>query len=246
MKKTLASIALCGMFIVAGSSLNAQVLVDDNFNRPDGSLVGTTPTPGPGGVWTNHSGTIGEMQIVGGQVVVNQAAGSEDANVPFAAQTVGLITAVFDINVSAGAPIAGEDYEYFAHFRADGDFTYPARLDIVAPNGTGDYTLGLASGSSTAETIFPTDFTFGNTVSIGLSFDLDTGLASLTVGSTTIESTTVLLGETISAFALRQAASSGDETILVDNLVISAVPEPTTLALGGLGLLALLMARRKS
>ena len=59
--------------------------------------------------------------------------------------------------------------------------------------------------------------------------------------------TTVEAGATIDSFALRQSDSSNNETIYVDNLVVtSVVPEPSTLALGGFGLFALLLVRRRS
>ena len=233
---------------VFGLAANAQVLVDDNFNRADGSLAGTTPTPGPGGAWTNHSGTLGQMQISSGQVVVSTA-NSEDVNVPFGSTlTVGLLAASFDINVSAAAPISGGDYEYFAHFSDGGTFNFYSRMDIVAPNSTGDYSLGIATATATAETIFPSDFTFGNTVNVTLSYDFGTGLSSVTVGPTTIFSTTSQQPPSgLSAFALRESTSSGNETILVDNLVVSytPVPEPSTIALGSFGFLMLLLARRR-
>jgi len=243
MKKILCAAMVLGLFLVAA---NSQILVNDNFNRADGSLVGTSPTPGPGGVWANHSGTVGQMQISGGQVVVSTA-NSEDANVPFGSTfTVGTLTASFDINVSAAAPISGGDYEYFAHFSDGGTSIFYSRMDIVAPTSGGDYTLGIATATGTAETIFPTDFNFGNTVNLTLAYDFGTGLSSVTVGSTTIFSTTSQQPPAgLSAFALRESTSSGNETILVDNLVVSYVPEPNTMVLGGLGFLTLLLARRR-
>jgi PEP-CTERM motif len=243
MKKIICATMVLGLFGVAA---NAQILVDDNFNRPDGPLVTTSPTPGPGGVWTNHSGTIGEMQITSGQVAV-MTTSTEDANVPFGSTfTSGLLTANFDINVSAAAPIGGGDYEYFAHFSDGGTFNFYSRMDIVAPNSTGDYTLGIATAAGTAESIFPNDFSFGNTVNVTLAYDWGTGLSSVTVGGTTATSTTSLLPPAgLSAFALRESTSSGNETILVDNLVVTYVPEPSTIALGGFGLLTLLLVRRR-
>jgi len=157
-----------------------------------------------------------------------------------------VLTAVFDINVSGASPITGGDYEYFAMFTDGGTSNFKSRLDVVEANvGGNDFTLGLATGSSTAETIFPTDFNFGDTLNVSLAFDFDTGLSSLTVGSTTIQSTGVYLGQVLNTFSLRQSTSSINETILIDNLVVTYVPEPTTLALGGFGLLALVMARRR-
>lgn len=234
-------------FTLLTTAATAQIVVNDNFNRPDGSLIGTAPTPGPGGVWVNHSGTSGDLLISGGQALVQHGVPSEDAHTFFGNQSVGVVTAVFDITVNDDTIIGGGDYEYFAHFMQEGTFNFVSRLDIVAPNASGDYTLGIATFSGTAETIFPVDFSYNTPVSVALSFDFGSGLASVKVGGTTISSTTAGLGEALDSFSLRQSDSSNNESILVDNLVItSVVPEPTTFALGGLGLLALMFARRRA
>ena len=242
--KTLFSLAVCSLFAVAA---NAQILVDDNFNRPDGPLQGTNPTPGPGGTWVTHSPDVplGDLLISGGQAVVQHGTPADDVHTLFAGKGSGVLTAVFDITVNDDAVIGGGDYEYFAHFMTEGSFNFRSRLDVVAPNDTGDYTLGISSGTSTAETIFPTDFSFNTPVNVALSFNLDTGIGGLTVGGTSISGIDTYLGEVLDSFALRQSDSSNNESILVDNLVVSYVPEPTSLALGGLGLLTLLMARRR-
>jgi hypothetical protein len=196
-----------------------------------------------------HSGAGSvPLQITSGAVVVSHGAGSrEDANSSFGLYSVGALSAVFDINVSATAPIAGGDYEYFAHFSDGGTFNFKSRLDVVEANTPGnDYTLGLATGAGTAETIFPIDFSFGSPVTVNLTFDFFTGLSYLTVGATTIQSTGVFPGEALSAFCLRQSTSSNNETILVDNMVITVIPEPTSLSLlGAFGLLALTVIRRR-
>lgn len=128
---------------------------------------------------------------------------------------------------------------------------FAARMDVVAPTNSVDFnfSLGIASESSTAEIVYDSDFIFGDQLTILLDYDLDTGLSSLTVnGGTTI--TTANAGSTgvsLTAFGLRQSNSSPDETITIDNLVISdstMVPEPSTAILGSFALLGLLRRRR--
>src|SRR5690606_14716367 len=111
----------------------------------------------------------------------------------------------------------------------------------------GDYTLGIATVAGAAEAVFPTDFSFGDTINVSLTYDFGTGFSSLTVGATTVFSTTSNISPGLSAFALRQSDSSLNESILVDNLVVSVaiVPEPTVGALGGISLLAMAFARRR-
>ena len=240
MKKLLCLIGVGCLFVV---SANATLVVD-NFNRVDGDLAGTNPTPGPGGTWTNHSGSGSFIQISSGQAVVTHGSGSrEDAHTTFAGLSTGLLEANFDATVNATNVITGGDYEYFAHFMTEGSFNFRSRLDVVEGTQGGDYTFGISSGSSTAETIFPVDFDFGIPINVTLGFDLNTGVGSLTIGATTISGTGVFLGETLDSFALRQSFSSLNETILIDNLNI--IPEPGTLALLALGMGAMAIRRRR-
>lgn len=239
MKNLIIAIGAACLFTAVGSSAN---LINDNFDRPDDSLVGTAPTPGPGGVWGSHSGTLGDLQISSGQALIQHGTPSEDAHSLFADQSTGVLTAVFDITVSDDTIISGSDFEYFAHFMTEGTFNFRSRVDIVAPNSDGDFTLGISSSSSTAEAIFPADFSYGAPVNVTLSFDFAAGLASVTVGGTTITSTTAYPGETLNAFSLRQSDSDNNETILVDNLVV--IPEPASLSLIGLFTGGIYFARR--
>ncbi len=215
--------------IAVKSSAN---LVDENFNRADGSLTGTAPTPGPGGVWENHSGSFGDLLISSGQARIQHGTPSEDAHVQFAAQSTGILSATFDVTVNDDTTISGSDNEYFAHFMTEGSFNFRSRVDIVAPNSAGDFTLGLSSSTSTAETIFPTDFSYNTPINVTMAFDLSTGTGSLTVGGTTITGLASGSGQTLNSFSLRQSDSSNNETVLVDNLVV--VPEPASLGLLGL------------
>ena len=229
MKNRIIIIGTACLLAVVGSSAN---LVDENFNRPDGSLVGTAPTPGPGGVWASHSGTLGDLLLSSGQALVQHGVPSEDAHTLFADQSIGILSAMFDITVNDDTIIGGTDSEYFAHFMLEGTFDFRSRLDVVPATGSGDYTLGISTGSGTAEAIFPTDLSYGATVNVTLSFDFAAGLASVTVGGTTITSTTAYPGETLNAFSLRQSDSSNNESTLVDNLVV--IPEPASIGLLGL------------
>ncbi|MEJ6581578.1 MAG: hypothetical protein QNL68_17475 [Akkermansiaceae bacterium] len=217
----------------------AAIVKTDDFTYSDGALV-------PNGDWANHSGNAGTLTVADGSVQVSQDSGSEDANLGFGfSYTTGIVSASFDITVTAGATVGGGDYEYFAHFK-DGGNGFRARTDIVAPSGAGDFSLGIATSSSTAETTLPTDFTFGNTVPVTIVFNIDTGLATLAAGGNTISSTTVSLGNTVESFGLRQSNSSSDELIAVDNLTLSyeGVPEPSTALLGSLALFGLLRRKR--
>ncbi|MEM1446280.1 MAG: PEP-CTERM sorting domain-containing protein [Planctomycetota bacterium] len=223
----------CAATILSGTA--CAVPITETFSYTDGNLVGN-------GGWTNISGTGDFIQVVSGQSVLSHGGGSrEDLGLPFGSDfTAGTVSASFDLIVTDDSAISGTDSEYFAHFSNAGS-AFVARLDVVPGGSGGDYTLGIATFSSTAEATLPVDFTFGTTVPVQLTFDLDTGLADLTVGTDSVASTTVSLGETINMFNLRQSNSSSDETITIDNLRI--LPEPGTFALAGLGALAMLRRR---
>ncbi|TWT96742.1 hypothetical protein Pla108_25160 [Botrimarina colliarenosi] len=222
-------IALCAALAPAAAS--AAILASDDFSYPDGSLVGN-------GGWANHSGTVGDLLVSGGQAVVEHGAPSEDANLAFAPQSSGILTATFDIVVSDDSVISGSDSEYFAHFFPTGSFNFVSRVDVVPGQFGGDFSLGISSTTSTAEATMPVDYNFGDTLSLALSYDFSTGTGSLTVGGDTISGNPSTPEASLDLFALRQSDSSNNETVVVDNLVISseAIPEPGTAVLALLSL----------
>ena len=177
------------------------------------------------GAWANHSGTAGDLLVSSGQALVNTVGSSEDANLPFSPVS-GVIYFGIDITVNAAAPITGTDFEYFAHFK-DAAFNFAARVDIVAPTGGGDFSVGIASDESTADATWATDLTFGTTYRVVVKFDQALNISQLWVDASAEGDTSIMgedradPGDSIVSFGLRQSNSSGDETILVDNLIVS-------------------------
>ena len=245
MKKTLFALPL----LLAASS-HASIIAFDNFDYGDGSLV-------PNGGWASHSGTAGDLLVSGGQAVVQHGTPSEDANLAFTA-VGGTIYFGLDFSVDdLGAPYSGTNNEFFAHFKDNGT-NFAARLDIVAPAGSGDFTVGIASDESTADAIWATDLSFDTVYRAIVGYNQSTNLAQLWIDATLSTGTSILgedrsdPGDTVTQFALRQSDSSENETVRVDGLVIGTtfddvvapVPEPATSLLGALGLLALLRRKR--
>lgn len=193
--------------------------ISDGFDYADGSLIGN-------GLWSSHSGTAGDFQVVSGQGVVQHGAPSEDVNIEFTSVT-GDVYYSFDFSVDdPGNAIGtnGTDFEYFAHLM-NGGSNFSARMDIVAPNTTGDYTVGISSGTSTAEATWATDLVFGTTYRVTVRFNQDNSETQLWIDANA-ETDTSISGtsggaQTVNQFAFRQSDSSENETIRVDNLVLS-------------------------
>ena len=193
---------------------------NDSFDYPDGSLISSSN-------WNNFSGAEGDLLVSNGKVLIENGAGSEDASVSFS-PVEGVLYYAFDFSVNSPlGPISGNDYEYFAIFKDDG-FNYRARIDIVAANNEGnDFTVGISSKGSTADTTWPDDLNFDITYRAAVKYDQDQNIAQLWINASS-ENDTSILGEdesdpgtSVTQFGLRQASSSSDETILIDNLSIS-------------------------
>lgn len=250
MKKSLSSIAIISVLVAASSTAYGQVIVFDNFDYADGSLV-------PNGGWANHSGTAGDLLVNSGQVVVQHGVPSEDANIGFAAVS-GMIFYGIDFSVSSSGQIVGTDNEYFAHFREG--FNFSGRLDVVTALNGGDFSVGIASDESTADAIWATDLSFGTTYRAVVGYDQDANIAQLWIDPVNSGSTSILgedrsdPGDSVVSFALRQSDSDLNETVFVDGLVVgqtfdnvlNPVPEPATMIALGLGAAALLRRRRKA
>lgn len=214
------SLLLVGAILMVAGAANATILVSENFDYADGALITANPS------WLNHSGTIGDLMVVGGQAYVKHGTPSEDAHIMFT-PAAGTVMFAADITVEdMGTPFAGTDAEYFIHFMIDGTYTFAGRTDISAPTGAGDFTIGIATTSSTAEATWPTDLYYGVTYRLVVAYDPFAGLCYLWIDpagaeSTFISSTTVVTDLALDSVALRQSDSSMNEGIYVDNLIVS-------------------------
>ena len=122
------------------------------------------------------------------------------------------------------------DYEYFAMFKDD-EFNYRARVDVVAPNAAGDYSLGLSTKNNSADVTWLADLTYGLTYRVTVMYDQ---VKVKIYGLMHAESDTDITGAdepdpgtSITQFALRQSTSSVNETIIVDNLKIGETFDST-------------------
>ena len=244
MTKFFSAVALVAIILLNGPA-NAAIVVSDNFTYPDGNLAGN-------GGWNAHSGTGSFVQVASGEVSLAHGGGSrEDVNIQFAEITSGVLQYSFDLRVQDDAPVGGSDHEYFAHFAAantsGGITNFRGRLDVVPASGAGDFSLGIASSSSSADATLTQGFDFGDVVSVAVQYNLDTDIAQLTVNGETVTSAVGSGAQDIVAFAFRQSNSTPDESIFVDNLIVEtlSVPEPNSLGVLALVSVAFVIRRRR-
>lgn len=232
------------LFGISFTAISPAVnVLTENFNYPDGA-VGTVS----GGIWTNHSGTVGQVNVLSSAIELTSAE-SEDVSARLAAPglryNAGIMTAEVDVNFSALPAGTGA---YFFHFR---DFTTGFRGRVwatVTDAVAGSYRLGISNSTAVFNAI-ATDFALGTTQKLLVTLDVVTGISSLSINggaaTTAADASTPILVESI-AFRQSLATGNGMGTLTADNLRVDAsavpVPEPST---GLFGLLALGLLRRR-
>ncbi|MBK8268998.1 MAG: hypothetical protein IPK83_12110 [Planctomycetes bacterium] len=250
MKKHAVSLAVAiTALCISSVTTQATILVNENFNREDGNLVGTNPTPGPGGTWATHSGATGPVQIVDNTIYLSQNASTiaaEDVNVSTggAMEAGDRLYAGFDVIVEQ--PGSSISNVYFAHF-LQGSTNFTSRLWVTAPTASG-FRLALSNDNSITDAdgeVFTGDLALGTTYRVVISYDFTGQNGSLWIDQALESGSSITAADpgfsnAVSAFAFRQGSPSGSLTTTqtIDNLCVgtnygeayTCVPEPATLS----------------
>jgi len=193
--------------------------LSESFTYNDGSLVGNSS-------WDHSGGATGNLLIASGKAVVQHGTPDEDLFLPFTPVS-GSIYFAFDFFVLVQEnPISGTDNEYFAHLKNDA-YGYAAKIDIVPPSAGGDFSVGIATLASTANSTWATDFFFNTDYRVTVKYDQVNNTTDLWIDATA-ETDVSISGEiptsspiAVESFGLRQSDSSTNEGILIDNLTIA-------------------------
>jgi hypothetical protein len=249
MKKFMPFIAVVASFSLAPLSWGSLIW-QDNFNYSDGNLTAS-------GNWTAISGAGSVPIQVNGTVVTGMSAGSgsreDDARVLDATYSSGFLFAGFDFSLS-----------YFFNFK-DSSTGFRARVYIGAPASSG-FRLGLENdaGDGAATVTFSSDLSLNTTYRAVVGYDVSAGTSmlwlgpSFSYGSPTLQDNTPAGVLSMVGVSLRQGGSgSGTASctysgLNLDNMIVAtdfvtatAVPEPSTFALGLVGGFACFLAMRR-
>jgi uncharacterized protein YjbI with pentapeptide repeats len=236
MKYIYSSLSVTWLLLAFGcpALLAAEVFRDD-FNSPDGSLIGTTADVG--GTWSQTgSNSTNPIQISAGRAVISTV--GQDLYSPLLSSVARSGTNVktsFDLSVTAAHP----NGDYFLHFSnpiASTTLFYQRLFARSSPNG---YQLGLVDtgGTGTTPTWGTQELAYGSSHRVDILWRFTPGGAHNDTFTLTLDDAPYLShtwtssssGEPtqIAAANLRQGNSTETvPTVFLDNLVVSAIEVP--------------------
>jgi len=254
-----------GALIVSAAGANAQVLFNGSYSQNFDTLAST----GTGNAWTNNTTLAGWYAS---RVVYNAGTGSSNTGAMYsfgnattpADRSLGSVASgsvrpvIYGVRLrnNTGGTLSRVDINYIGEQFRDGGATAPNAhtlffsYSLVATNIGTDTQSTSGIGGYVADTNYTAfsglDFTSPTFTNTGAGTFLDGNLAA----NRTAKSGSINLNWTAgSDLWLRWVDidnSGNDHGLSVDDLNITAVPEPTTIAALGLGAAALIRRRKKS
>lgn len=219
----------------------SAILLQDSF-PVNGSLNGKLPLLGS--VWTNNSGSLGQMQITGGKVRF-KGGDNEDVQSLFAWGGGGSLFVGFTINASI-VPNAGTG-DYIASFRSSSFFN--GRIFYSRPNGSppDTFRMGIATNGSIPVAEWPVDLPINTDFRVvvrlienGANDNVTLWIDPTNIADPSVTTENVSLFNAITGLLLRQGGAltgqvSIDDLIVTDNFTAAAVVNtPPTIEGGGI------------
>lgn len=216
MKRPLSLLLLCA----ACASASAAIVLTDDFAYADGVLTNVSNLK-----WRNHSGPVGEVNVVAGQLELTRDE-TEDVDAallgaPYSSTGGNVLYARFTLTVTA-LP-TGSSGNYFAHFNA---LSNPRAKVFATVNGarSGRFRLGIGNSGSSASTNWPVDLNLNQPYTVVTRLVLSNATATLWINPTSDADPSItgldIAGVTsVSSFSWRQDVNMG--VLAVDELVVA-------------------------
>ena len=237
MKKALVTLAIVGL----AASAHAQ-----NFNAPtysDGNLVGQDSWTQ---IATNATNPIQVANTATNGVAVIQTLGGQDASRTFGAAVTPSNASSIQLNADINLTSALATGDYFLALTDGGTSNFNDRLFAKAGTDPGTFQLALSTGAGTpAAGAYGAELNLNQTYNIGALYNFVAGATNDTA-QLLVNGNPYVAGVTegtdassLTSILIRQGASGQGAAGSIDNLSVTttAVPEPATLMLLGVGLL---------
>lgn len=212
---------------------STNVVFVDLMDYPDGSITAQS-----GGLWQNHSGTVGQMDTLAGVLNIQADTESEDVNAfligqPYATNSGVVLYYSYDVTFTALPSVPGSYISHFKDINTGASSGFGGRVWASITNaavGKFRLTAGNAEGTTNTTAQFPVDLDLNTKYRVVLKFDPLTGTNSTMWINPSSESSPNVVAQNVStnllqpnpinvvAMAFRQGTGAG--TLTVDNVFV--------------------------